>query len=403
MLSGHPCDGDAADRSAGGSACGPHKVVPLWPLAAPTCGSYCDEGARGTVWAVESKPVLVYIYGPPAAGKLTVARRLAELSGLPLFHNHLTVDAVTSVLPFGSEAFSAVLHRFRLDLFETAVSTGQGLIFTNNSAWSGPDGRRSFAAFADEADRRVRAAGGLTLFVCLNAPLAALESRLGNDDRRSLRKLTDVRRLRELIEEYDLSPLHRTDLEIDTAMMDPEVAARAIQTALPDDQRGWQTDLSAPRADGDRPVIGAMVEGRAGRVLPVSPAGRVLLLRGGDPARPDAGEWWFSIGGGCEAGESTAAAARREAFEEAGFALGADLGPVVARRRARFEFEGRWYDQREDYYLVRVSSEAVSTDGWTRVEQRVVSGYRWWSLAELQSSPEAVYPEGLHELLAKLL
>ena len=86
MLSGHPCDGDAADRSAGGSACGPHKVVPLWPLAAPTCGSYCDEGARGTVWAVESKPVLVYIYGPPAAGKLTVARRLAELSGLPLFH-----------------------------------------------------------------------------------------------------------------------------------------------------------------------------------------------------------------------------------------------------------------------------------------------------------------------------
>jgi 8-oxo-dGTP pyrophosphatase MutT (NUDIX family) len=146
-----------------------------------------------------------------------------------------------------------------------------------------------------------------------------------------------------------------------------------------------------------------MVERRSGRVLPVSPAGRVLLLRGGDPARPDAGAWWFSIGGGCEAGESTAAAPRREAFEEAGLALGADLAPAVARRRARFEFEGRWYDQTEDYYLVRVSSEAVSTEGWTPVEQRVVSGYRWWSLAELQSSSDVVYPEGLHELLAKLL
>jgi chloramphenicol 3-O-phosphotransferase len=182
---------------------------------------------------VESKPVLVYIYGPPAAGKLTVARRLAELSGLPLFHNHLTVDAVTSVLPFGSEAFRAVLHRFRLDVFETAVSTGQSLIFTNNSAWSDRDGRRRFAGFADEADRRVRAVGGSTLFVCLGAPLAALESRLGNDDRRSLGKLTDVCRLRELVEQYDLSPLHRTDLEIDTGMIGPEAAARAIQAALP--------------------------------------------------------------------------------------------------------------------------------------------------------------------------
>lgn len=141
------------------------------------------------------EPVLVYLYGPPVVGKLTVARQLAELSGLALFHNHLTVNAITPVFPIGSDPFIAVVHRLRLDVFETAASVGESLIFTNSSLWSGSDGRRHFAEFAGEADRRVRAAGGRTLFVQITAPLAVLQSRLGSEDRSQLGKLTDVRRL----------------------------------------------------------------------------------------------------------------------------------------------------------------------------------------------------------------
>ncbi len=37
---------------------------------------------------------LVFIYGPPASGKLTVARELAALTGYKLFHNHLVVEAL---------------------------------------------------------------------------------------------------------------------------------------------------------------------------------------------------------------------------------------------------------------------------------------------------------------------
>ncbi len=37
---------------------------------------------------------LVYLYGPPAVGKLTVATELQRLTGFRLFHNHLTVDAL---------------------------------------------------------------------------------------------------------------------------------------------------------------------------------------------------------------------------------------------------------------------------------------------------------------------
>ena len=142
---------------------------------------------------------------------------------------------------------------------------------------------------------------------------------------------------------------------------------------------------------------------RAGRVLLVDPSDRLLLLRGGDPARPAAGQWWFTVGGGCEPGESTADAARREAAEEAGVVVPSDLGPVVLTRTASFEFDSRRYEQQEDFWLVRMGSDAVSTAGWTALEQRAVTGYRWWSVAELAGTCEVVHPAGLADLLTGLL
>ena len=49
---------------------------------------------------------LVLLHGPAAAGKLTVARALAAHVGYPVFHNHLTVDLLTTVFPFGSQPFA---------------------------------------------------------------------------------------------------------------------------------------------------------------------------------------------------------------------------------------------------------------------------------------------------------
>lgn len=141
---------------------------------------------------------------------------------------------------------------------------------------------------------------------------------------------------------------------------------------------------------------------RTGRVLPIH-HGRVLLIRGGDPGRPDAGEWWFTVGGGCEAEESAADAARREAFEEAGLVLPDELGPVVLQRETSFEFNGEWLEQTEDYYLCQVDSDALETSGWDEIEQGVFTAQRWWSIAELEATSEVVYPNGLAGLLADLL
>ncbi len=34
----------------------------------------------------------VVIFGPPAVGKMTIGRRVVELSGFRLFHNHAMIE-----------------------------------------------------------------------------------------------------------------------------------------------------------------------------------------------------------------------------------------------------------------------------------------------------------------------
>jgi chloramphenicol 3-O-phosphotransferase len=57
---------------------------------------------------------LVFLHGRAAAGKLTTARRLSDLVGYPVFHNHLVVDLLTTMFPFGSEPFVLLREQFWL-------------------------------------------------------------------------------------------------------------------------------------------------------------------------------------------------------------------------------------------------------------------------------------------------
>jgi hypothetical protein len=180
----------------------------------------------------ESRATLVYIYGPPACGKLTIAGRLSELTGIPLFHNHLTTNALRPVFAFGSPPFMEANRKVRLAVFDVAASAGISLIFTNNSAWSVPNARARFEEAAESYRRTMETHGGRTVFVRLTAPQSNLEERVANESRRAHDKLLDVVRLRELLAALDPSPLHPDDLTIDTAQMSPEEAARTITAAL---------------------------------------------------------------------------------------------------------------------------------------------------------------------------
>ena len=142
-----------------------------------------------------------------------------------------------------------------------------------------------------------------------------------------------------------------------------------------------------------------ILDRRAARVMLVDGAGRTLLLRGGDPARPGL-RWWFTPGGGLRDGESPAEGASRELFEETGLRVPPDaLGEPVWHQVTEFSYANRRYRQDQDFYLVRVSEWEIDTAGFDAEEQLTIDAHRWWSAAELDATDETVYPTELPELL----
>jgi hypothetical protein len=74
---------------------------------------------------------LVVIFGPAAVGKMAVGMELERLTGLRLFHNHMSVDVALHFFPFGTPGFSRLVSTIRTAVFEeVAGSDLPGLIFT---------------------------------------------------------------------------------------------------------------------------------------------------------------------------------------------------------------------------------------------------------------------------------
>lgn len=131
------------------------------------------------------------------------------------------------------------------------------------------------------------------------------------------------------------------------------------------------------------------------------PAGRVLLFSAGEEER-----WWFTPGGGVHRGETVAAAAVRELFEETGFKVTEDqLGPVVATSVGLWlaEESGKLYLGAHSFFFVRAPRAALDTDGQEDLERSMITGHRWWSVAELRAATEVIAPLGLAGLMDRLL
>jgi hypothetical protein len=171
---------------------------------------------------------LIFLYGQAAAGKLTVARALAARTGFVLFHNHLIVDAVGAVFPFGSDSFVRLREAFWIGTMESAAREGRSLIFTfAPEPTVAPD-------FPMRLADRIEALGGETLFVALRIDPETQERRIGNGDRSAFGKLTSVAMLRDLRKDFDrcMAAMPVPAITIDTAITGPEHAADRIMALL---------------------------------------------------------------------------------------------------------------------------------------------------------------------------
>lgn len=131
------------------------------------------------------------------------------------------------------------------------------------------------------------------------------------------------------------------------------------------------------------------------RVLVLDPSDRVLLLF--DERDRSRKPFWYPPGGRIEAGETPAQAAQRELTEETGLEI--QIGPVVLRRRARFTYRGRHFDQYEWHFVARVERPARPVSRRGDSEADAVAAHRWWSLSDLEASAETIFPEGLADVL----
>jgi hypothetical protein len=135
---------------------------------------------------------LIFIHGAPAVGKLTVARELASLTGYGLFHNHLTVDLVSSLFPFGSEPFIKLREQIWLAVFAEAARENVSLIFTFN-----PE-RTVRERFIQDAIDVVEKESGEVVFVELTCAQEELERRMEDSSRKEFGKLASKAQYREL-------------------------------------------------------------------------------------------------------------------------------------------------------------------------------------------------------------
>jgi AAA domain len=172
---------------------------------------------------------LIFIYGLPATGKLTVAQELGALTGYKVFHNHLVVDLLLSVFDFGAPPFVALREKIWLSVFDEACRNHlAGMIFT-----FAPEGTVR-PSFVQEALSVVARDGGEVEFVELTCPLEELKRRMDSPSRLQYQKLTSVSLFEQLHAAgcFDASAMPQSKVSIDTSLFSPAQAAMKIVDTL---------------------------------------------------------------------------------------------------------------------------------------------------------------------------
>ena len=141
---------------------------------------------------------------------------------------------------------------------------------------------------------------------------------------------------------------------------------------------------------------------RAGRVVVLDPDDRVLLFRYDDP--PPNGRHWATPGGGLNDGESYEVAAQRELTEETGW-TDVPIGDEVQASERTIAWRGKLaLRQHERFYLARVAvarREVADVAGMHASDG--IAAWRWWTLAEMDSTAETIWPAGLADVIRDAL
>jgi RNase adaptor protein for sRNA GlmZ degradation len=168
---------------------------------------------------------LIVIYGPPAVGKLTVAKGLSKLTGYKILHNHLTSDIIFSLMEFGTDRFWKHIRELKNCVLNIALEEKMNVIVTICYAHKRDD--RLIKDILDVAKKyNIK-----PYFVQLICDEKRLLNRVVSESRKKHGKLKNKRKLRGVLKECELFlPIPFVDsFTIDNTNISAKKAAKMIK------------------------------------------------------------------------------------------------------------------------------------------------------------------------------
>ncbi len=171
---------------------------------------------------------LIFIYGPPAAGKLTVATELAAITGYKLVDNHKATDFLEEVFPRSDARLhpwrSKLGRKIRIDLVEAAAEADINLIITFAPLSAG------MFDFMRDIIQSVSRSNGKPCLVQLLPSQEVLKTRVLSENRRGV-KIDTVERWHELTDNNEGAFATFPDMEhlvLNNSTLTQQQAAQAI-------------------------------------------------------------------------------------------------------------------------------------------------------------------------------
>ncbi|MFA5925482.1 MAG: AAA family ATPase [Parcubacteria group bacterium] len=170
---------------------------------------------------------LIFIYGQPAVGKLTIAKELKKKTGFTLFHNHLSVDLAKTFFEWGTPEYSQLNKKIMLSAFEAAAKSGQvpNLIFTYGfRPKKSPD-------FIKKIVRIIKKHGGKVFFFYIDCSQEELLKRVKSPERKKYKKISTIKILKRDQHHWGEIPFVE-NIKIDNTNLSPKKVAEMILSKL---------------------------------------------------------------------------------------------------------------------------------------------------------------------------
>lgn len=176
------------------------------------------------------KPIIVFIYGAPAVGKYTTAKKLARITGFKLLHSHSVRDLVFEFFDYNRESINGqkIWKFFYFNFIEGVMKERCNVILTHTHAHNRVYSTGlSSLKFVQNIARLVKKNGGIFYPVHLTCEDNELFKRVVSPSRRKFGKGRTVKEMKWMLKIRD----YKTSLPIKNNLIINNTRISAIRTA----------------------------------------------------------------------------------------------------------------------------------------------------------------------------